>query len=350
MSLPGGVYNVRYEQDMAIVRTNLQWGWFIVFLISLCLVPFYTSYYITSLIVILAINIIAVQGLNILTGYCGQLSIGHAAFVGVGAYTSAILTTKLGWSFWLALPCAGFTAGIIGLIFGLPSLKVKGLYLAMATLAAQFIIYYVMVHAGGLTGGAEGIVTRAPRLGDIVINSPKSFYYIAIPMCILFTFFAQNLARTRTGRAFVAIRDNDLAAEVMGINLYYHKILAFFIGCFFAGIAGALWAHYTRVATPEAYTIHHSIWYLGMLIVGGMGSTLGAILGTVFIKIIQELIIVYGPIISATFPFIGGQVVSSMGAILFGFIVILFLVYEPRGLAHRWELLKNSYRLMPFSY
>ena len=350
MSLPGGVYNVSYEQDMAIIRTKLQWGWLIAFLVLLCLVPSFASNYITSIIVILAINIIAVQGLNILTGYCGQLSIGHAAFVGVGAYTSAILTTKLVWSFWLALPCAGFTAGIIGLIFGLPSLKVKGLYLAMATLAAQFIIYYVMVHATGLTGGAEGIVTRAPRLGDIVINTPKSFYYIAIPMCILFTFFAKNLIRTRTGRAFVAIRDNDLAAEVMGINLYYYKILAFFIGCFYAGIAGALWAHYTRVATPEAYTLHVSVWYLGMLIIGGMGSSLGAILGTVFIKIIQEVIIVYGPSISAAFPFIGGQVVSSMGAILFGVLLIVFLVFEPRGLAHRWELLKNSYRLMPFSY
>lgn len=350
MGLPSGIYNVNYGQDMAIARTKSQWGLLIGFLIFILLLPLYASEYITSFVIVIAVSVIAVHGLNILTGYCGQLSIGHAAFMAVGAYTSAILCSTLGVSFWVALPCAGIAAGLAGLIFGTPSLKVKGLYLAMATLAAQFIIIHIIMHTRSLTGGADGMIVPAPEIGNIVFSSAKSYYYIAVPLCILMTFFAKNLVRTRVGRAFVAIRDNDIAAEVMGVNLYRYKLLAFFIGCFFAGVAGSLWAHYTRIVHPDAYTLMASIWFLGMLIVGGMGSTLAPILGTAFIKILNELVVVYAPVISTAFPALGGQLFAAMGSIVFGVVIILFLVFEPRGLAHRWEIFKSSYRLMPFSY
>ena len=177
----------------------------------------------------------------------------------------------------------------------------------------------------------------------------RSFYLI-ISIAALGTFFAKNLARTRVGRAFIAIRDNDLAAEVMGINLLYYKLLAFFIGCFYAGIAGSLMAHYTHIAFPDAYTFMDGIWYLGMLIIGGMGSILGAILGTIAIKGLGELIMVYVPVLERALPFLSGQLTTSLVNIAFGLIIILFLVYEPRGLAHRWAIIKSSYRLMPVSY
>lgn len=348
--LPSGTFNVSYAQDMAIVRTHLHWGLLLTFLLLLLLLPFYTSGYITDFIIVIAINVIAVHGLNILTGYCGQLSIGHAAFVAVGAYTSAFLCLELGLSFWASLPCAGIGAGLVGVIFGLPSLKVKGLYLAVATLAAQFIIAYVIMNARDLTGGSSGLPVAAPTIGSMIFNSPKSFYYIAIPIAILMTFFATNIVRTRVGRAFIAIRDNDIAAEVMGINLYVYKLLAFFTACFFAGIAGSLWAHYSRVALPDAYNLTVSIWFIGMLIVGGIGSVLGVILGTAFIKILDQLVVILGTVLARAFPAISSNITASLSTMLFGIVIILFLVFEPRGLAHRWSILKTSYRLRPFSY
>jgi branched-chain amino acid transport system permease protein len=347
MDLPSGIFNQSYADDMAIVRTKAQWVILLVFLVFLFSSPLYVSDRMLTIMTIMGITIISVHGLNILTGYCGQLSIGHVAFMAVGGYTSAVLCAKLGWSFWAALPCAALMAGMMGLLFGLPSLRVKGFYLIMATIAAHFIIIWVILQLRSITGGADGMSVPRVAIGSFIFKSKSSYFYLVMIIACLATFAAINIVRTRAGRAFIAIRDNELAAEVMGVNLWAYKLLAFFIGCVFAGVAGSLVVHYYAFASPTQFPFMDSVWYLGMLIVGGMGSTTGAILGTVSLKILDELVTIVGPILSAV---VAAQAAASLGLIMRGLILILFLIFEPRGLAHQWEKIKAYFKLWPFSY
>jgi branched-chain amino acid transport system permease protein len=342
-----GTFHENYAQDMAIFRTRLQWGMLGLFLILLFSSPLFCSDRILTIMTMIGIAIISVHGLNILTGYCGQISIGHVGFMAVGAYISAILTAKLGWPFWVALPCSGLAAGMAGLIFGLPSLKIKGFYLIMATIAAHFIIIWVVLHVRSLTGGADGLTVPKPKIGSMVFMSKASYFYLVMVIACFATFFAVNIGRSRVGRAFVAIRDNDLAAEVMGVNLWSYKLQAFFIGCVYAGVAGSLLVHYYGFASVDQFPFMDSVWYLGMLIVGGMGSTAGAILGAVSLKLLDELVTVVGPVLSAA---VAAQAAASLALITRGLILMLFLIFEPRGLAHRWGMIKAYYRLWPFSH
>jgi len=335
---------------MAIVRTKTQWALLIGLLILLLILPFSLSNFWLRTINIIGITIIAVTGLNILTGYCGQLSIGHTGFMAVGAYTSAILTAKLGVPFPAALICAGLVAGGIGLLFGIPSVRVKGFYLAITTIAAYFIIKWVIDHWSALTGGFNGITVPYPSIGGLVLDSNLSQYFLIIGLTVAVIFFAKNLARTRVGRAFIAIRDNDLAAEVMGVNLFYYKLLAFFIGCFLAGIAGSLMAHSVGLITMDNFPFMDSVLYVGIIIIGGLGTTLGPILGTLLIRLLGVLVIFISPAMKAWFPGLTGGFTNGIAPMLFGLVIVLFLVLEPRGLAHRWNLFKASYRLWPFSY
>jgi len=347
MGFRSGTFRENYGQDMAIFRSRLHWGMLLVFLIFLLACPLLFRDRILTIMTMIGIAIISVHGLNILTGYCGQISIGHVGFMAVGAYTSAILTAKLGWSFWPALPCAALSAGIAGLIFGLPSLKIKGFYLIMATIAAHFIIIWFIIQLYSLTGGPDGLAVPKPRIGGFVLSSKASYFYLVMVMACLATIFAVNIGRTRAGRAFVAVRDNDLAAEVMGISLWTYKLQAFFIGCVYAGVAGVLLVHYYAFTSVDQFPFMDSVWYLGMLIVGGMGSTTGAILGAVSLKLLDELVTIVGPILSAV---IAAQAAASLALITRGLIIILFLIFEPRGLAHRWGMIKTYFRLWPFSH
>jgi len=347
MGLRSGTFQESYAQDMAIFRTRLDWGMLIVFLLLLFTCPFFFSDRILTILTMVGIAIISVHGLNILTGYCGQISIGHVGFMAVGAYTSAILTARLGLSFWSALPCAALAAGIAGLIFGLPSLKIKGFYLIMATIAAHFIIIWLILQLYHVTGGADGLPVPKPRIGSIVLNSKASYFYLVMAMACLATLMAKNIVRTRAGRAFVAIRDNDLAAEVMGISLWSYKLQAFFIGCIYAGVAGALLVHYYAFASVDQFPFIDSVWYLGMLIVGGMGSITGAILGAISLKLLDELVTIVGPILSQV---VAAQAAASLALITRGLVIIIFLIFEPRGLTHRWGMIKTYWRLWPFSH
>jgi branched-chain amino acid transport system permease protein len=346
MSRRFGTFRESYPQDMAILQSPGQWGIFFLLIVFLAACPLFFSERILTVLTMIGIAVISVQGLNILTGYCGQISMGHVGFMAVGAYVSAILTAKLGWSFWAALPCAALAAGIAGLVFGLPSLKIKGFYLIMATIAAHFIIIWLVLQLRGLTGGADGMAVPKPRIGSFILQSKASYFYLVTILAGLFNYFALNLIRTRTGRAFVAVRDNDLAAEVMGINLWRYKLEAFFIGCVYAGVAGSLLVHYYGFASADQFPFMDSVWYIGMLIVGGMGSIAGAILGAVSLKLLDELVTVVGPFLSAA---VAAQAAAALALIARGLIIILFLIYEPRGLEHRFELIKAYFKLWPFS-
>jgi branched-chain amino acid transport system permease protein len=342
-----GAVQESYAQDLAIFRTKLHWGALFAFLLFLFTCPLFFSDRMLTIMTMIGIAVISVHGLNILTGYCGQISIGHAGFMAVGGYASAILCAKLGFPFWIALPCGALTAGIAGLIFGLPSLKIKGFYLIMATIAAQFIIIWTIIQLRSITGGPDGLSVPKPAIGSIVLSSKANYFYLVMAFTCLATLLAKNIVRTRTGRAFIAIRDNDLAAEVMGISLWSYKLQAFFIGCVYAGVAGSLLIHYYSFASIDQFPFMDSVWYLGMLIVGGMGSTTGAIMGAVALRLLDELITMVGPILSAA---VAPQAAASLALISHGLIIIIFLIFEPRGLHHRWEMIKAYFRLWPFSH
>jgi len=347
MGLRTGAFNENYAQDMAILHSKQQWGSIVAFLIFLFACPLFCSDRILTILTMMGISVISVHGLNILTGYCGQISIGHAGFMAVGGYTSAILCAKLGAPLWLALPCAALAAGIVGLIFGLPSLKIKGFYLIMATIAAHFIIIWIIIQLRSITGGTDGLSVPRPTIGSVSLSSKTNYFYLVMGLTCLATLLAKNIVRTRAGRAFIAIRDNELAAEVMGVSLWSYKLQAFFIGCVYAGVAGALLIHYYSFASVDQFPFMDSVWYLGMLIVGGMGSITGAVFGAVALKLLDELVTIAGPIMSAA---VAPQAAASLALISHGLIIIIFLIFEPRGLHHRWEMIKAYIRLWPFSH
>lgn len=346
---PCGVFDKSYALDIAIIRTWQHWAILISALLLLYLFPLFGSYYLVSFINLLSISIIVVLGLQIVSGFCGQISFGQAAFMAVGAYTSSILTIRFGFSFWLALPLSGIMAGAVGIIGGAPSLRIKGMYLAMATIAIHFVVIWLILHMQ-ITGSFKGLYPQPPSIGGFEFDTDERMFYVIVTVMMLMTYAARNLMRSKVGRAFVAIRDNDLAGEVMGVNLYYYKLLAFFISCFYAGVAGSLWAHLITVVNAEQFTLLHALEYVGMLIIGGMGSIPGVFFGVLFIRILNEIVMFASPELAKAVPWLGSSPAASLGLIAFGLAMAAFLVFEPRGLAHRWEIFKSSYRLYPFSH
>jgi branched-chain amino acid transport system permease protein len=348
---PAGEFDQSYAYDMATIRRRWQWVGLAALLVALYTLPLYASPSLVSFVNRLAMTIIAVQGLNILTGYTGQISLGQAAFMTVGGYVSALLMIYLGLPFVLTLPAAGLGAGLVGLLFGLPSLRVKGFYLAMSTLAAQFIIPWFTRNAfPDVLGGAQGLNVPAPEVLGVVFNQPSRYLYLSLTVLILCTIVAHNVGRSRLGRAFVAIRDHDLAAELLGINLFKYKLQAFFLAAVYAGLAGALFAHHLRHINSETFNLNDSVILLGMLIAGGLGASLGPILGALLVQTILEFAVMAGPTISTFFPGTAAGVVQALRPLFFGVVLMLFLIFEPRGLAHRWKLIKASWRLRPFSH
>ncbi|MGO4888543.1 branched-chain amino acid ABC transporter permease [Anaerobacillus sp. MEB173] len=344
-----GNYKTSYKKDMALYRNPRIQRRMLIIVALLFLFPLFASNYVIGLATLCAIAVIGAIGLNILTGFTGQISVGVGAFLAVGGYTSAILTSTLGWSFWISLPLAGIVTAVIGGLFGIPSLRLKGLYLAIATLAAQVIILWIIGRASGLTGGSAGMILSRPSIGGYSFTSHNSYYYLCLTVAVITTIYALNLFRSRTGRAFLAVRDRDVAAQIMGINLFNYKVMSFAISSFIVGIAGALLAHYTMVVTVELYSIDVSIQYLAMILVGGLGSVFGAILGAVFITLLPvglgfmvEFLTIYMPD--------AHSLLSSFREFVFGLVIILFLIFEPGGLVHIWNNIKNYFRLWPFSY
>jgi branched-chain amino acid transport system permease protein len=344
-----GNYKTSYSRDMDLFKIPRVKFRMLIIVILLFIFPLFASNYVIGLATLCAIAAIGAIGLNILTGFTGQISIGVGAFLAVGGYTSAILTTTLGWSFWISLPLAGIVTAVIGGLFGIPSLRLKGLYLAIATLAAQVVILWIIGRWTGLTGGGAGMVLQRPSVGNFAFSSQTSYYFLCLTIAILVTIYALNLFRTRTGRAFLAVHHRDVAAQIMGINLFSYKVMAFAISSFIVGIGGALLAHYTMVVTIELYSIQVSIQYLAMILVGGLGSVFGAILGAIFITLLPvglgymvEFLMIFMPN--------AHHLLSSFREFVFGLVIILFLIFEPGGLVHIWNNVKTYFRLWPFSY
>lgn len=343
---PAGDFKVSYGQDMALLDTAFyRWG-FAALVLALVLAPVWLGHFIFLLSTI-GIFAIGATGLALLTGFTGQISLGHAAFMAIGAYASAVLTGALRLPFLLALPLSGVIAFAFGAIVALPSLRIKGLYLAIATLAFQFLTEYTIIHATG--AGLGAISVRAPRIGPWILRDEVRFYYLLLAVWLLGGIFAANLIRSRVGLAFMAVRDRDYAAQVMGINLLYYKALAFGLAAFYAGIAGSLWAHYNRIITPEHFTITTSIDYVAMIVMGGLTSVWGPHLGAAFVTALSQGLKIVTPMLITVLPAFA-KIATPLREIVFGAILIGLLIWEPGGLAMLLRKLKRYLDLWPFSY
>lgn len=347
--MPAGLYHETYRSDERIFQTWFVRVWMIAFLILCGLFPLFGSKYMISIMIEVGIAIIACHGLNLLTGFTGQISLGQAAFMGVGAYTCSILVGQAGAPFVVALPAAGVMAAIVGMVFGVPSLRLRGLYLAMATIAAQFIIEFTIRRWDKLTGGVEGMYVDPGTLGPWQFNNYIDLYYLTLVLAVAATLVTKNIIRSKSGRAFVAIRDRYLAAEVIGVHVFKYRLLSFAVSSFFAGIAGALLAQYLEVITHESFTILQSVDYLAMCIIGGLGHILGAIFGVGFWFILERILEVVTTTLNSTFPDHITWFVS-IREIVFGLVIVLFLIFEPDGLAARWRTIRAYWKLWPFSY
>lgn len=342
-----GTAKENYFDDAALFDTNVQRGWMVALMAALAVLPFLSGQYVSYLVCLVLINIVSTTGLNILTGFTGLVSLGQAAFMGVGAYTVAILEINAGTPFILNLLVAGLVAALVGMVVGLPSLRVKGLYLAIATIAASVILHFVFANWTAVTGGVSGLSMPPATFFGIELVQPNQVYWIIMPVTVVMLFGAANLFRSRIGRAFIAIRDRDISAEVLGIRLLRYKLLSFAISSFYAGVAGGLWAYFFRVITPESFPLMMSIFFLAAIIVGGMGSILGGILGAIFMTMVPEVLKMMVGVLSPIWPD-AVAVMSPVRIIVFGALIILFLIFEPDGLAEIWRNIRRFFHLWPF--
>jgi len=349
-----GVFKTTYASDMALFPLPIaKWAVGALALLFAVIVPATLHEYYLSILNLIFIAIVGALGLNIIVGYAGQISIGHGAFMSVGAYTAANLAVHLGLPFWLTLPAGGLMAAVIGVVVGMPSLRIKGLYLAIATLAGQLIIEWTINHTPAISGGAQAsIQVGRPALGGFVFDSQGRLYFFLLFFAALAIVATLNLARSRIGRAFIAVRDQDIAAEIIGINIFRYKLLAFAISSFYAGVCGVLYTYYFGIANYEAFQLIVSIDYLAMIIIGGLGSVLGSIFGAIFVTLLPiALRLLLEDVGSLFFSEAElANVISGTRLAVFGGLIIIFLVLEPEGLNRLWRNVRSYFRVWPFSY
>jgi branched-chain amino acid transport system permease protein len=347
--MESGIFHTTYPADMALRRTYAQKIRLAIFLLFMLVFPLVANRYYLTLANQVGIAVIGAIGLNILVGFTGQISLGQGGFMAVGAYTSGILTAQFGVPWYASILIACLVTSLVGTIFGIPSLRLKGLYLAIATLAAQVIILWVVTHWNAVTGGVDALVVPNPTLGGLRLNTDFRFYWIIWGLAGLTALATINLFRTHYGRAFIAIRDQDIAAEVMGIDIFRYKLLSFAISSFFVGLAGALIAHYRNIVTWERFTTDVSVTYLAMIIIGGLGSVSGSFFGATFMTLLPAFLSNLGRLLRSTIPAID-TLIPYIQQAAFGLIIILFLIFEPEGLRKIWDDIKDYFRLWPFSY
>lgn len=349
---PCGNFKEHYREELTVFKTDFGRFWSVVGLIVLFgVLPWIGTPYLLYILNMIGIAAIAAVGLNILVGFTGQISLGHGAFFGVGAYAAAILATKTGLPFYLTVPAAGIVTAMAGMIFGIPSGRLKGLYLTVATLAGQFIIEYVLVHWESVTQGTMGINLPDPEVFGLSVRGDRSFFFVVFLCLAIMVWGAVNLMRTRYGRAFIAIRDNDRAAEGMGIPIFRYKLLSFGISSFYAGIAGALWAYYMISITAEPFTLTLSVEYIAMVIIGGLGSISGSIYGAIFITLLNEGLRLLTDLLMNMGDLAGTQLtIAPLKELIFGLAIVLFILFEPKGLAEIWRIVRSKFELWPFPY
>ena len=363
--LPCGDYHQSYQEDHAWFQTKFIKGKMI--LLGLCLfvvIPYVADSYWLSVCNTVGYTILGALGVQLLIGFCGQVTLGHAAFLAVGAYTSTLLILEFPWptlfiDWGLAYPfsiiIAACVAGIWCVLFGLPSAKVKGFYLILTTMAAQFITVDFIITQYVAQIGGRGMAFSLPpgtiKVGPWTIDTDLKVYYMMIVLLIICVIGLANLLRSRAGRAWVAIRDNDISAEVMGINVVKYKLLAFFVAGFIGGIAGAFWISNLAAISPEHFPWFVSLWLVGVILIGGVGSIHGTIFGSLFMVVVMEVLQLI--IMQFADTAIGEKFMMDFLFVkeaAFGLAICAFMIFEPNGIAYRWWQIKNYYNLWPFSY
>ncbi len=336
------LFKTNYRQDIRWVKHGGQAFWYGLLLLALLVAPWVLPNYWLAQMSFVLIYAIAGLGLMILSGFTGLLSMGHAAFLGVGAYTAALLSAA-GMSLPVSVMAAGTLSAAVGIVIGLPALRVKGIYLAIATLAFGFIVEEGMARWEGVTGGNNGKAVKAAQVFGLLLNTEKSFYYACLVVCVLVTLGILNLLRTSTGRAFVAIRDSEISAQSMGIHLALYKTMSFAISAALVGMAGALYAHKLRFISPEQFGISQSIDLLLLVVVGGMGSIHGAFLGAIFLVTMPQLI-------ALSKDWLPSAISQAVGiqAVVYGVVLMAFVLYEPMGMYGRWLKIRTYLELFPF--
>jgi len=363
--LPCGAYHENYSQDHALWQTNFIRGKMILLAVVLLIVfPYFGDEYVFSVCNTVGYTILGALGVQLLIGFCGQVTLGHAAFLAVGAYTSTLMILEVPWPkfmldlglvYPISIVAAAFVAGIWSVLFGLPSARVKGFYLILTTMAAQFItVDFIITQYVSQIGGRGQAFSLPPgtiKIGPWLIDTDLKVYFLMLFLVVSMVVMLVNLLRSRAGRAWVAIRDNDISAEVMGINVFKYKLLAFFVAGFIGGIAGAFWISNLAAISPEHFPWFWSLWLVGVILIGGVGSIHGTIFGSIFMVVIMEalqLIIMqfadtsWGERLFMDFLFVKEAA--------FGLAICAFMIFEPNGIAYRWWQGKNYFNLWPFSY
>jgi branched-chain amino acid transport system permease protein len=335
------LFKTRYEQDLQYFKDGVSRFWYLALVVALLAAPWVVpDYYRTQLTFVFIYSIVGF-GLMILAGFTGQISMGHAAFLAIGAYAEAVFQS-MGWPFIASAPMAMLLAGAAGIVIGLPALRLTGIYLAIATLSFGFIVEEVLARWESVTGGNSGKLVLSPKFITEKLVGDVPFYYLCLGCVLIVAVLCYNLMRSPTGRAFIAIRDSEISAQSMGVNLARYKTMSFAISAAITGLAGALYAHQIKFISPEQFTLFVSIEFLMMVVIGGMGSLHGAVFGAIFIIVLPQMI-------ALSKDFLPAIVAEQTGlkTTIFGLIMIFFVLFEPLGIYGRWVKIRTYFSLFP---
>jgi branched-chain amino acid transport system permease protein len=343
-----GYLHTGYGEDITLLQTRTERASLAVFVIVLAVFPFLASPFALDLACQVFLASIGALSLMLLTGYAGQISLGHAGLIAAGAFTTGILAQEISAPFWITLPASALTGIVLGFIFGLPSLRLRGLYLAVSTLALHFIVIYLGGEYETKRGFSTGIVIDPPRFAGMKLTDGRAWYFVLLAAAVVSLLICVNLLRSRSGRAWQALHVRETVAEALGISVARYKLLAFVISSSMTSVAGCLFAYYRGFVSIEAFDLFLSIQYVAMIIVGGMGSLLGALLGAAFITVFPYLIEALLRLLPNVQKLAGEIFAVNYAA--FGVVMILFLIFEPLGLVGIWHRVQNYFLLWPFRY
>ncbi len=339
-----GYFHTRYAQDFALIETRGQWARTVAFILALLAFPFVASAFQTDLANQVLLAAIGALSLMLLTGFAGQISLGHAGLLAAGAYTVGILFRETGAPIIITLPAAALVGALLGLVFGLPSLRLRGLYLGISTLGLHFVVIFLGNEYETRRGFSTGVLIDPPSVLGVPIAGGRIWYFVLLAAAAAALFVSVNLVRSRTGRAWRALQDREVVAEALGIDVKRAKLAAFVISSVMTALAGALFAYFRGFVSIDAFSIYLTIQYVAMVIVGGMGSLLGALFGAAFVVLLPYAIEAG----AAYLPPQLGNKVFALDYSAFGLIMILFLLFEPRGLVGIYRRVVDYFRLWPF--
>jgi len=343
-----GYFRTGYGQDLALLQTRAERISLAVFLLILAGFPFVASPFALDLACQVFLASVGALSLMLLTGYAGQISLGHAGLIAAGAFTTGILAREIHAPFWITLPASAVTGIVLGFVFGLPSLRLRGLYLAVSTLALHFVVIYLGGEYETKRGFSTGIIVEPPSLFGFRLTGGRFWYFVLLAAAAISLLVCINLLRSRSGRAFRAIHARETVAEALGISIAGYKLLAFVISSSMTSVAGYLFAYYRGFVSIEAFDLFLTIQYVAMIIIGGMGSLLGALLGAAFVTLFPYAIEALLHLLPNVEKLAGD--IFAVNYASFGVVMILFLIFEPLGLVGIWHRLQNYFLLWPFRY